>query len=161
MSFRQSMKNLFLHISPVYRKLDAVQQQLFALADGRKEALETAARLETAADSAAREQSGLAILDGTEYSRYAIPLDYLPSRNLKPRWGYTTGAMPKIKEWFDSYADEYKQMLRYMRTLQVEHIPKTFVSGGGDTFLDRGLRMPLRSARAVCDGPAVQAGALC
>src|SRR5580700_3537606 len=27
------------------------------------------------------------MLRGTEYSRYAMPLEYLPSRALRPRWG--------------------------------------------------------------------------
>ena len=31
----------------------------------------------------------LEILPGTPYSRYAIPVEYLPSRSFQPRWGYS------------------------------------------------------------------------
>lgn len=75
-------------------------------------------------------EKALIMLEGTEYSQYAIPLDYMPSRNLQPRWGYSTGPMPKIVDWFASYHKEYYEMLSYMRSLSVNHISKQFVGNG-------------------------------
>ena len=59
-------------------RLECIERELYA------------ARGETAQIS----NSSLEILPGTEYSRYAIPLEYQPSRVFAPRYGYSHG---KIK----------------------------------------------------------------
>ena len=62
------------------------------------------------------------ILPGTEYSRYAIPVDYKPSRDFFSRWGYSRGKINAIESWFESYNEEYLKFLKFMRQLHVGHI---------------------------------------
>lgn len=57
----------------------------------------------------------LEILEGTPYSRYAIPLEYLPSRDLSPRWGYSRPTEPTLTNWFASNAANYRAILEEMR----------------------------------------------
>ena len=40
--------------------------------------------------------SALEILPGTQYCRYALPIDYLPSRDFTPRWG---ASRPPYSNW--------------------------------------------------------------
>ncbi len=65
----------------------------------------------------------LEILPGTEYSRYAIPLEYPPSREFAPRYGYSRGKIEALASWFTQHNDAYMEFLAYMRTLGVGHIP--------------------------------------
>lgn len=66
---------------------------------------------------------GIEVLPGTPYSRYAIPVDYLPSREYAPRYGYSHGKIEALEQWFAAHNDEYLKFLDYMRTLNVGHIP--------------------------------------
>jgi hypothetical protein len=66
--------------------------------------------------------SDLILLPGTEYSAYALPLDYMPSRDFQPRWGGTKSPICSLGNWFNSYATAYHDMLAYMRNLQLGHI---------------------------------------
>lgn len=66
--------------------------------------------------------NNLTLLPGTEYSAYAIPLEYMPSRDFRPRWGEARSPILSLGTWFDSYGDTYRHMLAYMRTLQLGHI---------------------------------------
>lgn len=63
------------------------------------------------------------ILPGTEYSRYAIPVDYKPSRKFFPRWNYPEDKIDLLGSWFESYNGEYLIFLNFMRQLHVGHIP--------------------------------------
>jgi hypothetical protein len=65
----------------------------------------------------------LDILPGTEYSRYAIPLDYPPSRDFSPRYGYSRGKIGALEEWFKAYHEDHAEFIGYMRSLKVGHIP--------------------------------------
>jgi len=73
--------------------------------------------------------NNLQILPGTEYSQYAIPVDYPPSRSFSPRYGYSHGKIDALANWFSSHNAEYIEFLRYMRTLDVSSIPINLGSG--------------------------------
>ena len=55
------------------------------------------------------------ILPGTPYSRYAIPIEYLPSRDFNPRWGSSRPPIPELNAWFAAHVAEYKAFLAEMR----------------------------------------------
>lgn len=57
----------------------------------------------------------LQILEGTPYSRYAIPVEYLPSRDFTPRWGYSRPTEPILTRWFANNAGNYREILEEMR----------------------------------------------
>src|SRR5882672_8634596 len=61
-------------------------------------------------------ETELTPLPGTPYSRYALPLEYLPSRNLSARWGYSRPLIPSLHSWFASHANDYRAFLADMRT---------------------------------------------
>lgn len=54
------------------------------------------------------------ILPGTQYSRVAIPLEYEPSRNFAPRWGYSKPVIPQIAEWLTSHDIRYYDLIEEM-----------------------------------------------
>lgn len=80
-------------------------------------------------DAVSATASDLEILPGTEYSRYAIPLDYQPSRAFAPRYGYSHGKIEIIEQWFAAHNVEYLKFLDYMKTLNVGHIPVALPAG--------------------------------
>ena len=53
-------------------------------------------------------------LEGTLYSRYTIPIEYLPSRDFRPRWGNTTPPIPALESWFSDHAALYLDFLQEM-----------------------------------------------
>jgi len=67
-------------------------------------------------------------LPGTQYARYAIPLDYPPSRDFRPRWGFTRPPIMSLYEWFAQYADDYRAFIAYMRLYgaELKGIPRDF-----------------------------------
>jgi Methyltransferase domain len=65
----------------------------------------------------------LEILPGTPYSRYAIPVEYLPSRSFQPRWGYSQGRIEALAQWFAAHNDDYREFLGFMCELDLGHIP--------------------------------------
>ncbi len=58
--------------------------------------------------------SQYALLSGAEWARYAIPLDYLPSRDLRPRWGTTSPPIAAIAGWIAEHDANYHSILRAM-----------------------------------------------
>jgi hypothetical protein len=72
--------------------------------------------------------SDLQILEGTSYSRYAVPIEYLPSRNFQPRWGYTQPRIASLDRWFRDNERTYVKFLGSMRTFapHLAHIPLEF-----------------------------------
>ena len=56
-----------------------------------------------------------AILEGTPYSRYAIPIEYPPSRDWQPRWGYSRSREPILDQWFRAHIEDYRQFIGRMR----------------------------------------------
>jgi Methyltransferase domain len=52
-------------------------------------------------------ENELTFLPGGPYSTVALPLDYSPSRNLNPRWGYSHPPIPQIASWLNQYQSDY------------------------------------------------------
>jgi hypothetical protein len=57
----------------------------------------------------------LQTLPGTEHARFALPLEYEPSRELKSRWGYARPPIEPLLTWFASRAEQYRSFLGTMR----------------------------------------------
>ncbi|SEK64615.1 Predicted O-methyltransferase YrrM [Bosea lupini] len=72
--------------------------------------------------------SGLQILEGTPYSRYGVPIEYLPSRDFAPRWGYSQPRIPSLDSWFRAHASDFNAFLGSMRELapQLARVPLEF-----------------------------------
>lgn len=70
----------------------------------------------------------LQMLEGTPYSRYAIPVEYLPSRDFTPRWGYSRPTEPILTQWFAKHSGAYRQILQEMRdnAPKLADIPQDF-----------------------------------
>ncbi len=56
------------------------------------------------------------ILPGTPYSEYALPVDYMPSRDYRPRWGATRPPIPQLANWFEAHSAEFREFMELMRT---------------------------------------------
>ncbi len=56
-----------------------------------------------------------AMLEGTPYSRYAIPVEYPPSRSYNSRWGYSHPRIEVLDEWFRQHTPAYHALLADMR----------------------------------------------
>jgi len=67
-----------------------------------------------------RRQADLPRLPGTQYSHWLMPLDYLPSRDYQPRWGYTRPAHAGLEALFQSQAAEYWPRLERLGRLQTK-----------------------------------------
>ncbi|WP_448216416.1 class I SAM-dependent methyltransferase [Endozoicomonas sp. 2B-B] len=63
------------------------------------------------------------ILEGTEYSKFFIPLDYKPSQDFSPRYGYKSDRIRLISDFFELYNDDYLTFLDEMHSLKINHIP--------------------------------------
>ena len=50
-----------------------------------------------------KKEVSLRLLEGTPYSTIALPLDYPPSRDYKPRWGGSKPVEPIIHSWFKKH----------------------------------------------------------
>lgn len=57
----------------------------------------------------------LQLLPGTPYSSFALPIEYQPSRDLRPRWGNSRGEIPQLEEMFAANNDRYRDILQYMQ----------------------------------------------
>src|SRR5258706_9470297 len=73
-------------------------------------------------------------LPGTPYSQVAIPLEYPPSRHLRPRWGSSRPAIAFFADWFATH--NYQPLLDDVRAAadELRDIPKLFdpkFVGGG------------------------------
>ena len=55
------------------------------------------------------------ILEGTPYSKFAIPIEYPPSRDLQPRWGYSKPRIAVLDDWFRAHSGAYWELLSSMR----------------------------------------------
>lgn len=73
------------------------------------------------------------VLPGTEYARYAIPVDYPPSREFTARYGYSRGRIEALETWFTKHTDDYLRMFDYLRTLRLDSIPTTAPLGASAT----------------------------
>ena len=68
------------------------------------------------------------ILPGTPYQRYLLPLDYLPSCDYKPRWGYAHPPHGGLMKQFARNAELYRRIIEELRTLRhfLQSIRKDF-----------------------------------
>lgn len=57
----------------------------------------------------------LEILEAAPYARYALPIEYPPSRDLRPRWGATRPPIAKLAEWMGRQDNDYRAVLAAMR----------------------------------------------
>jgi hypothetical protein len=76
---------------------------------------EEIARL-AAASPAAAAAPALPVMPGTPYSSIAMPLDYPPSRDLRPRWGATRPPLQPIVDWVKPHDAAYRQVLAAIRS---------------------------------------------
>ena len=97
--FRDLLKSVALRVPPI-RELKTQRDALSA----------EVANYADVAFSAAYE-----VLEGTPHSRYALPVDYKPSRDFRPRWGYSRPRIQILDDWFRSYEAEYHEFLSLMR----------------------------------------------
>jgi hypothetical protein len=63
-------------------------------------------------------QPRLEPLPGNEHAKYAMPLDYPPSRSLRPRWGDGRPAHAGLTALLDRNRAHYKSVIEEVRTLQ-------------------------------------------
>lgn len=56
------------------------------------------------------------VMPGTPYSTIAIPLEYPPSRDLRPRWGHTQPPLQPIVDWIKPHEAAYRDILRAIRS---------------------------------------------
>jgi len=106
------MKTLAMLVPPIRRVIeerDSLQGELGLLQKMRAESPVPAAEAAPVAADA------LNALPGTPYSRYAVPVEYLPSRDFNPRWGYSKPRIPSLNDWFARHAGDYHAFLKLMR----------------------------------------------
>jgi hypothetical protein len=92
---RKKLARLMPILGPVIRQRDAALRRL--------------------ADLETRPIACPSMLPGTNYSRYAMPLEYPPSRALRPRWGNTHPVIEPLADWLGSFDNEYHTLLAEMR----------------------------------------------
>lgn len=57
-----------------------------------------------------------------------MPIEYLPSRDFAPRWGYSQPRIPSLDSWFRAHASDFNAFLGSMRQLapQLARVPLEF-----------------------------------
>lgn len=85
-------------------------------------------KISEASSVASGNMSKLELLEGTPYSAYALPIEYMPSRDFSPRWGYSREREPVLNGWFKEHVSEYSNFLKQMRVnaLALSDIPLVF-----------------------------------
>lgn len=73
-----------------------------------------------------RDGQRVTLLPGTQHARYALPLEYLPSRDYRPRYGNSHPPIKVLETWFADHVGGYSDFVRYMRSLDVSHIAKSY-----------------------------------
>ncbi len=75
-----------------------------------------------------RSSSDLQILPGTPYQKYFLPLEYLPSQDYKPRWGYRRPRHSGLEKQFATNVNSYRKVIEELRTLKpfLQSIKKDF-----------------------------------
>ena len=70
----------------------------------------------------------LKLLPGSEYENILLPLDYMPSRDYNPRWGYSKPLSPKLIELFKRDSYSYIEVINGLKKLEsnFQKIPVNF-----------------------------------
>ncbi len=96
------------------------------------------------------EHADMHTLPGNPYQRFLLPLDYLPSREYAPRWGYSRPTHEKLVALLAKDQDTYRSVIRQTRSLASqlstinheftnERAPEAGWIGGPITALDLAL----------------------
>jgi predicted O-methyltransferase YrrM len=71
------------------------------------------------------------MLAGNPYARYALPIEYPPSRDLQPRWGYARPPIAALHDWFRAetaryrpFLDEMARCVASLRAIPLEYRPE-------------------------------------
>lgn len=89
----------------------------------------------------------LKLLQGNPYARYLMPLEYEPSRDLRPRWGHGRPPHAGLLKLLSSNESDYGEFVAHLKELRpsLGKIPRTFTNesapnpgwiGGAFTALD-------------------------
>jgi 2-polyprenyl-3-methyl-5-hydroxy-6-metoxy-1,4-benzoquinol methylase len=100
--------------------------------------------------TASNSVEGLTVLPGSPYQRYLMPLDYPPSREFAPRWGYSRPTHPGLVTLMAKNQEQYRATIKELRTLAPffsainteftnERAPEAGWIGGPITALDLAL----------------------
>lgn len=81
-------------------------------------------------------------LEGSEWAKFLLPIDYAPSRNYVPRWGYSRPVLQDLYDLFAENIEIYKELVAKMR----EHAPS--MREIPLVFHERNLPMPAWSGVA-------------
>ena len=84
-----------------------------------------------------KDEKDLEPLPGNYHAKYALPLDYPPSRQLRPRWGEGLPAHAGLTALFDRNRGEYETVISDMRTL-VPFLEKIKANYSHDTASEAG-----------------------
>lgn len=87
---------------------------------------------------------GLETLPGTPYSKYAVPIEYLPSRDYRARWGYSKPLLAPIHGWCEAGSPRFEDILLAM-SRSVENLRML-----PQRFLDENLPTPSWLDTPVC-----------
>jgi len=90
---------------------------------------------------------GMTVLEGNPYAQYLMPLEYLPSRDFRPRWGYSRPAHAGLLALFERHRADYRTALDGLRelapffaaidaTFTLDMAPEPGWVGGAITALD-------------------------
>jgi predicted O-methyltransferase YrrM len=120
------MKNMLCLIPDMRRVFDERDQAVRE----RDRALRLLGSAHNGAESIAAGSASLPleILPGNEYARYALPIEYMPSRALKPRWGASRPPIPSLTAWFADHAPLYRAFVGQMMAAMPDlaEIPRQF-----------------------------------
>lgn len=78
--------------------------------------------LESLSLSAPSETTNLTQLPGTPYAKFALPIEYEPSRAYTARHGYSQPVIPELDEWFSGFTQDYDELLREMQDVDTSHV---------------------------------------
>lgn len=116
-AFKKIIKSLALRIP----KVKAIKDQMVRMGEQIKS-------LENQNKELLDQKNHLPILEWTPYSKLAIPLDYPPSRDYRPRWGYSKPVEPVIHNWFKENVGQYLAFCTQMKSFgkELNEIPLVF-----------------------------------
>jgi predicted O-methyltransferase YrrM len=121
---RHALKNM-LCVVPEMRRLfdtrdaaicerDQARQERDAKSRERDQALSERDSAIHERDQAIKERDRFEILPGNDYARYALPIEYPPSRDLRARWGASQPPIPSLATWFAEHASIYRAFFEEM-----------------------------------------------